>query len=48
MFIVVSKDQEFQACIGGQLREQFDRASGTSSGTPTSPPGTRTARTIRS
>ena len=25
MFLVVSKDQEFQACIGGQLREQFDR-----------------------
>ena len=26
MFIVVSKDQEFQACIGGELREQFDKA----------------------
>lgn len=26
MFIVTSKDQEFQACIGGELREQYDRA----------------------
>jgi general stress protein 26 len=26
MFIVTSKDQEFQACIGGDLREQYDRA----------------------
>jgi general stress protein 26 len=25
MFIVTSKDQEFQACIGGELRERFDR-----------------------
>lgn len=26
MFTVVSKDQNFQACIGGVLREQYDRA----------------------
>lgn len=25
MFIVASKDQDFQACIGGDLREEFDR-----------------------
>ena len=26
MFIVTSKDQDFQACIGGDLREEFDRS----------------------
>lgn len=26
MFMVTSKDQDFQACIGGDLREQYDRA----------------------